>query len=222
MRPSRSVVWRSLLALSLAIPLATQSISGSGHAATRNADPPSAPVGSLEPQGGGLSAADVARLSQNADRHVIILLKDQYANLSGASRPARQVRASAVSSDQSPILNELAQVEVTVVVGDTAGLIALEEGELAPSDAASRLAASTWRGPGMMRSGTTDCTAGSCERWATSAAETVAATALMMVKERTFRAWTCASSFRMGLWSEDTALARTWRAGRLAPLRLAY
>jgi len=110
LRPSRSVVWRSLLALSLAVPLATQSISGSGRAATRSADPPSAQAGSREPQG-GLSAADVARLSQNADKHVIIILKDQYANLSGASRPARQVRASAVSSNQSPVLSELSQVQ---------------------------------------------------------------------------------------------------------------
>ena len=64
--------------------------------------------GSLEPGGATLSASDIQRLSQHATQHVIIILNDQYTNLSGVG--ARVARNTAEASAQSPILGELAQV----------------------------------------------------------------------------------------------------------------
>lgn len=108
----RSIPWRALVALSAAIPLAIQAqpISTSASAAGNTARP----IAFHEPSG-GLPAADVARLSQNANQRVMIVLRNQHSDLPARGATSNQ-RQAAMAADQAPILAELAQVHATRVI----------------------------------------------------------------------------------------------------------
>ena len=66
------------------------------------------------PSGGALTAADVLRLSQNADQHVIVLMRDQYKDLPDATN-TRGPRMSAIATSQSAVLSELTRVHASGV-----------------------------------------------------------------------------------------------------------
>src|ERR1700722_1594373 len=61
-----------------------------------------------------LTAAQAAQLSQNADRPVVVVLKDQPSQVPAGSASAR-LRADAVGVDQRSLVTELAQVHATHV-----------------------------------------------------------------------------------------------------------
>ncbi|MDQ2829783.1 MAG: S8 family serine peptidase, partial [Chloroflexota bacterium] len=79
-----------------------------GHADTGGAAVGGTP-GPLQTHSGGLSAAEVTRLAQNADQHVIVILRNQHPNLP-ARGATRNMRTSAIATDQQSVLNELSQV----------------------------------------------------------------------------------------------------------------
>jgi subtilase family protein len=56
-----------------------------------------------------LSDADAARLSQNADQHVIVILKSQHAPVAAGSA-AEADRSGTMAAEQAPLLNELRQM----------------------------------------------------------------------------------------------------------------
>jgi Subtilase family len=62
----------------------------------------------------GLTPAQIQQFSQNADRDVIVILRDQVPNLP-ANRGTRQARKEAVAAAQAPILSELKQVQAPKV-----------------------------------------------------------------------------------------------------------
>ena len=61
---------------------------------------------------GGLPPALAAQLSKNADRPVIVVLKNQFGQAT-AGTPAATARSAAVSSSQSALLTELSEVHAT-------------------------------------------------------------------------------------------------------------
>ncbi len=100
------VAWRTLVSLGVALPFVFQAQAASP--ATLAAGRPTITIPSRVHQG-GLSAADVLRLSSTANQRVMIILRNQHADLParGATRPQR---LAAVASDQAAILSELAQL----------------------------------------------------------------------------------------------------------------
>jgi len=114
-----STIWRTLLASTVALSLAAQAAArpNTGHADTGGANAGGTPV-PLQTHSGGLSAAEVTRLAQNADQHVIIILRDQRPDLParGATPSMRAAaiakRTAAITSDQQrqAVLGELSQV----------------------------------------------------------------------------------------------------------------
>jgi len=110
----RSATWRALLASTVILSLAAQSAirPGAGHADTNGASGADNAGGTTVPSRnypGGLSAAEVTRLAQNADQHVVVILRDQHANLP-ARGATRNMRAAVVATDQQSVLSELSQV----------------------------------------------------------------------------------------------------------------
>ena len=61
-----------------------------------------------------LSDADAARLSQNADQHVIVILKSQHAPAPAGSGAAAG-RLDTMAAEQAPLMNELRQVHAANV-----------------------------------------------------------------------------------------------------------
>ncbi len=61
-----------------------------------------------------LSDADAARLSQNADQHVIVILKSQHAPAPAGSGAAAG-RLDTIAAEQAPLMNELRQVHAANV-----------------------------------------------------------------------------------------------------------
>ena len=55
-----------------------------------------------------LSDAMAGQLSQNADQHVIVIMKNQFATAPAGSSTVE--RSSAVAADQAPLMGELGQV----------------------------------------------------------------------------------------------------------------
>ena len=105
----RSAVWRALLSVSIAVPLAT--IAPSIHGSTQAAGAITLPSRVFS---GGLSAAEVLRLAQGARQRAIVILRDQHPDLlaRGASAPNR---TAVLAAEQAPILHELTQVGATRV-----------------------------------------------------------------------------------------------------------
>jgi hypothetical protein len=66
------------------------------------------------PAGAQLSDADAARLSQNADQHVIVILKSQHAPAPAGSGAAAG-RLDTMAAEQAPLMNELRQVHAANV-----------------------------------------------------------------------------------------------------------
>ena len=56
-----------------------------------------------------LSEALAAQLSQNADQHVIVIMKSQHA-LAPAGSSAMAARSDVIAAEQAPLMNELRQV----------------------------------------------------------------------------------------------------------------
>jgi len=121
----QSTIWRTLLASTVTLSLAAQAAATpyTGHAATSGAATagsttvPSpihfrglSPIHAAGLHAAGLSAAEVMRLAQNADQHVIVILRNQHANLP-ARGATRNMRAAAIATDQQSVLSELAQVQ---------------------------------------------------------------------------------------------------------------
>ncbi len=65
-----------------------------------------------DPAFGGLPPTLAAQLSKNADRPVIVVLKNQFGQ-AAAGTPAASARSAAVSSSQSALLSELSEVHAT-------------------------------------------------------------------------------------------------------------
>jgi len=116
----QSTFWRALLASTVTLSLAAQAATkpNAGHADTGGA----AAGGTAVPShihSGGLSAAEVTRLAQDANQHVIIILNNQRPDLParGATRSMRAAaiakRTAAITSDlqRQAVLDELAQVQ---------------------------------------------------------------------------------------------------------------
>src|SRR5689334_11986748 len=84
-----STGWRYVCALSIAIPLTvlSQATVPPSQAAT------------------GLTPAEIQRLAQNPTQRVMVILRNQHSELSGAA--AKSARASAIGTDQVGIIQEL-------------------------------------------------------------------------------------------------------------------
>ncbi len=67
-------------------------------------------VAAAWPMHAQLSASQVAQFSQNADQHVIVILKSQHAPVPRGSA-AEAERADAIAAEQAPLMNELRQVQ---------------------------------------------------------------------------------------------------------------
>jgi hypothetical protein len=92
------------------------------------------------PEFGSLTSTLAARLAQNADKPVIVVLKSQLGQ-AAVGTAAATARSAVVSTSQAPLLNELSQVQATNVkqftlVNSVAATVsALEEQRLAASPA---------------------------------------------------------------------------------------
>ena len=93
---------------------------------------------------GGLPPALAAQLSKNADRPVIVVLKNQFGQATGGT-PAATARSAAVSSSQSALLTELSEVHATgikrftLVNAVAATVLAAEAQRLAANGAVSQV-----------------------------------------------------------------------------------
>ncbi len=107
----QSTFWRALLASTVTLSLAAQAATkpNAGHADTGGA----AAGGTAVPShihSGGLSAAEVTRLAQDANQRVVVILNDQHPNLPARGN-LRAARAQAIAADQSSVVAELRQVQ---------------------------------------------------------------------------------------------------------------
>ena len=95
----RRFAGRAIVALSIVVSLAAQTTGSHSAQAAGFVKPPNN-------NGGNLSPADIQRLAQNATDHVIVILRNQHPEVSATS----PIRANALASDQSVVLNQLSQV----------------------------------------------------------------------------------------------------------------
>ncbi len=142
----RQNTWRILLTAGVILALTVQATSrqaasASGHAIAtlRHATAASvlaAQSGLLAHRSGdigSLSVADVQRLAQNANQHIIIILRDQHPNLP-ARGAAQRERAAAIATDQQSVLSELSQVQAPHV--NAYSLINAVAATVSPAEAA--------------------------------------------------------------------------------------
>ena len=93
-----------------------------------------------DPSFRGLPPALAAQLSKNADRPVIVVLKDQFGHAT-AGTPAASARSAAVSSSQSGLLTELSEVHATgikrfTLVNSVAATVSAAEAQRLAANAA--------------------------------------------------------------------------------------
>ncbi len=100
----QSIIWRALLALSLPLSLTLRNPLTPTRAMEHTASHSSPSVHTS-----GLSVADIQRLSADANQRVIVILRNQHANLP-ARGATRSMRAAVVATDQQSVLGELSQI----------------------------------------------------------------------------------------------------------------